>query len=793
MRFPILALGFSLTLFLIARPSHAQSAARATSVGGWLAEVDEALSRDDRRRAIEILDQKLDESPSLLEARLLRARVYSANAEKSFFEASNASILDPSDLRQIAQAAARVARGAEWGFEYNVEHDISRAILDFEFILARDSSFENTLYEYSKLWHSHYVFDRAIEAGEAQVRLRPDVAAGHEELVASYRHYIWRRKSERALRWLEERPTPYARYFVGEIYRREGRYKRADDIYANLLNEDAAIPRPPVILSRARVRIAQGRHREAYSYIEQALQFDSLVGARLLLGEFLYVMDATEHADSRQLGTVDEYRAFVEKMWTRRNPAPAAAINWRLLEHFRRLVVAERDFEFFGSRKRPMGDVVTATDVVPAYEMDIDVPSWYYDVHGLNDKGLIYVRYGEPDQKLWTQPVFAPPPDPGVPLNTSWRYAAEKLDFHFVNPHTGGEPYAYYLVASLGECRMAADRAQWGGFYQQLAPHMRAGDPRKPIGGSDPCDGDADPRSVFDAAEAVDKLSDAGREAINRGLATDRHTWSTMEVESFDFPFDVVTFRGNEGRTDVSVYFALPVGWFSGKVSSDELPVAVGFAMHDMNWQAVARESAVRRYPISEEAAKAAFEEIHLSVRPDSYRVSIHADLLDEPPLGGYKMGLRIPDYTRLEAMMSDVVLAYDVRPKAGHVPSSRSSLQITANPFHRSALDQSLHVYFELYNLTLDQDDRARYRVRYALEPTKKEGGVFGLFGRKQPGLSVSASFEDDTPSPIVYSEIDVGELSVGEYEFTVHVTDETSGKELARRVRVELYQPNP
>jgi hypothetical protein len=143
--------------------------------------------------------------------------------------------------------------------------------------------------------------------------------------------------------------------------------------------------------------------------------------------------------------------------------------------------------------------------------------------------------------------------------------------------------------------------------------------------------------------------------------------------------------------------------------------------------------------------------------------------------------------------MMSDVVLAYDVRPKTGHVPSARSSLQITANPFNRSALDQPLFVYFELYHLALDQDDRARYRVRYALEPTENEGGLFGLFGRKQPGLSVSASFENETPSPIVYSQVDVGELSAGEYEFTVHVTDETSGKELARQLRVELYQPKP
>lgn len=768
----------------------AQDAIAGVDEQDWAEQVEVTLAAGTSDEDLDRLSVIIKRYPDSLEARFKRAALYSARAQRTFFERPNASILDPNDLREISQAASRLVRGEDVTIDFGADHDISRAVLDFEHVLLQDSSFDNALYEYSKLMHSHYVFDRAISLGEAQVRIHPDEPSGHEELIASYRHFLEWTDPSAALTKLGEIRTSYSLYFQGEIHRREGRLYQAESAYNSLLASHPRVPREPVLLSLARVRIEQERYRAAYEYIEQALRFETLVGARLLFNQFWYVLDPQELASANTLESAEEYADFFDRVWSRRSPTPAGSVNWRLVEHFRRLIVAEREHAFFGSRKRPMDEVVGPSAVVPAFDMDVDVPTWYYDVHGFSDKGLIYIRYGEPDRKVWTQPLPADPPHPGVPPNESWRYVAEGLDFHFVNPLSGGQGYAWYLVASLGGCYMASDRSEWGGAYMQLAPRMRGSDLRNDPGPTHPCDGDTDPREVHDVVGAFSRLSEAGRESIDTGLTTDRHTWSTTDVESFNFPFTLATFRGEGGRTDVSVYYALPVGQFSESSLSGEIPVEVGMALHDTSWQSVADDRATWQYPRTDDVTKAAFGEIHLSVPPDSYRVSVHADVLASPLLGGYQLMRAVPDYTRTETMMSDVLLAYDIRPKTGHMPSARSSLDITANPFLRSAIDQPLFVYFELYHLALDEGDISRYRVRYTLEPTEKEGGVLGLFGRTPPGLSVSATFEDTTPSPIVFSELDVTELPQGEYKLGVDVTDENSSLVLSREVTVELFE---
>jgi hypothetical protein len=275
------------------------------------------------------------------------------------------------------------------------------------------------------------------------------------------------------------------------------------------------------------------------------------------------------------------------------------------------------------------------------------------------------------------------------------------------------------------------------------------------------------------------------------GLTTDRHTWATREVQSFDFPFDIITFRGEDGYTSVTAFFALPVGWFSGAVRSDVLPVNVGFALHDSTWVAAAQVTETLHYGATTDSTKAAFEELTVTVPPDSYRVSLHGELVGSDMLGGYQVERTIPDYDRPKALMSDVVLAYDVRPKPGYVPSDRRSLHFTANPFHRFSIEQPIHLYFEVYHLALDEDDMSHYEVTYRIEAESRRG-ILGLLRRDKPALSVSADFEDSTPSPIVFNQIDVSELDSGFYTLVVVVDDILSGSTMERRIPIELTAPD-
>ena len=710
------------------------------------------------KQAIKILDTVLKGEPELLRARRLRAICHREEARIIFYNRPRSFYyLSESDLRRTRQAARRQALGVKAHLDRGRDYPVTKAIFDFEFILDRDSSFLDVLYQYARLWRDHKVLTKAIELGEAQIRLKPDLAEAHVELTSTYRHYIAWTRPDKALRWLQEHATPYAEYAVGEVYRKKGLFAGADEIFARHLAGPSRVPRQPVLLSRARLYFERGQVEQGHQFIEQAMDVHNEMEARLLFEDFKYVMTEDEYHTYQFLQTPEQYTAFFRTMWTRRDPMPAARINWRLVEHYRRLLVAERDYAYYGHRNGFNN---------PDEGRVLDFPNTAALNREFNDRGLIYIRHGEPDERVVTVREK-------VPANESWQYRAEGMDFHFIVATTGDN---WRLVPVITDCFMLDDRRHWGVYYSKMAGRLSVGGP---------CE---IPPHEFDRIEGEIEMAEASRAFVMQGLTTDRHTW-TDAIEPFDFSFDLVAFRGSDGRADLRLYYALPVDQFSRASSLDTLRVEVGIALHDTAWVPVVDEATMLRFLATDAVATPPIRQMRFSVPPDSYHVALHSDLLDTPLIGGYQFDRRIPDFSRPEPMMSDVVVAYAVRPKTAGEPSSRDALEIIPNPFHRFALDQPVHVYFELYRLGLDAEDRARYRVEYVLEP-RKTGGLLGAIRRKEPSLSVTTRFESATPSPLVISEIDVRDIAAGRYDLVVRVTDIQTDAAMTRRVPIELYR---
>ena len=102
--------------------------------------------------------------------------------------------------------------------------------------------------------------------------------------------------------------------------------------------------------------------------------------------------------------TIADKQLFFRRFWRSREFMPSEENNARLIEHYRRLNHARRVFD------APMAN-------------------------GYDDMGKIYIRHGEPDQKIrsmsenWTYD------------NESWLYRKrpENFVFHFIRKYTGSE------------------------------------------------------------------------------------------------------------------------------------------------------------------------------------------------------------------------------------------------------------------------------------------------------------------------------------------------------------------
>jgi GWxTD domain-containing protein len=202
--------------------------------------------------------------------------------------------------------------------------------------------------------------------------------------------------------------------------------------YVSLPGANAALG----LLELARTQLASGSPDGEKAYYEGASGADHEVAAE-------YLSDITPYLEDSSLMGVDTLNGpalehALRRFWTQRDWVELRGEGERLREHYRRLHYARRHFPLTISRRFYGG-----LDAYRSGSAELD------------DRGIIYIRHGEPTTRL--RPfVF------GTMPNESWRYARAEGDLllHFSggwDHNGGGDLYDYRLVQSVLDLRGAAD------------------------------------------------------------------------------------------------------------------------------------------------------------------------------------------------------------------------------------------------------------------------------------------------------------------------------------------------
>jgi GWxTD domain-containing protein len=190
------------------------------------------------------------------------------------------------------------------------------------------------------------------------------------------------------------------------------------------------------LLELARTRLALGRPDGEGAYYEGAALDDPAVVAEYRADLEIVARPADLREFDRLSG--QNRAAYLHRFWTERDHWELRPEGERLREHYRRLLFARTHFpltisrRFYGSQD-----------------------AYHSGNNELDDRGIIYIRHGEPANRL--RPfVF------GVMPNESWRYVRAEGDllFHFsagYDSNGGGDLYDYRLVQSVFDLHGAAD------------------------------------------------------------------------------------------------------------------------------------------------------------------------------------------------------------------------------------------------------------------------------------------------------------------------------------------------
>lgn len=210
------------------------------------------------------------------------------------------------------------------------------------------------------------------------------------------------------------------------------------------------------LLELARTRLAEGRDDAEVAYYDGAALEDSVAMAG-------YRADLAAIAADSVLARFDRARGparvgFLREFWTDRDRQEMRAPGERIREHYRRLLHARRHFALTVSRR-----YYGPADAYRSGGLEID------------DRGVIYVRHGEPAERL--RPFVY-----GLMPNETWRFdrAEGDLLLHFSSGYDtkgGGDLYDYRLVESVLDLRGASDatpdalllsRERLSGVYRKM-------------------------------------------------------------------------------------------------------------------------------------------------------------------------------------------------------------------------------------------------------------------------------------------------------------------------------------
>jgi hypothetical protein len=102
------------------------------------------------------------------------------------------------------------------------------------------------------------------------------------------------------------------------------------------------------------------------------------------------------------------------------------------------------------------------------------------------------------------------------------------------------------------------------------------------------------------------------------------------------------------------------------------------------------------------------------------------------------------------------------------------------------------LHVYFEIYNLTLDSQNRANYEIEYSVRQPDGKAGLLAQIAGAAPGDAKSVTLREKRAgheaNPFERITLDLGALKAGKLELLIMVHDLNTGQQAKSSVPLRL-----
>ncbi len=550
----------------------------------------------------------------------------------------------------------------------------------------------------------------------------------------------------------------------------------------------------------AQALLAYRRFEDALSVFEKYLA--TLEPRDQAIYEDITLVGTPEEVAAYRAVSDAERDAFLDAFWIRKDPFGTTGGCQRRAEHYRRVWHART---FFGQEHYPF-----------------------------DRRGEVYIRYGEPDYRsTWREPNASVP----IPVQR----VQEKLAFQlYGRPGTTATYIGPVFPVRIGLRNVESNRPleeDDGTLGLRGWKPVTAGNDFSSVpwevwiytdilNGMEVVFTDEMHSRIFDYAPvpSIDRediyevdtrgsplrflqlMNDyAPASQVATAIAKNPERYDISELEPLNFYYDALSFRGENGKTDLQINIGLPVDEVAMPEDPDTTVVVERrVALVDDRDREVKRlrEDVAIPLPVALRGKSLiARDRIDISMAPGEYDLAVQMWRVHTHRLGNYREKVRLHDFSGDSLMLSDLQVAQHIgeavdksRSTEGQsdtlsAPTSRqtrrSAFRITTSPSRTFFSGTPIFVYFEIYNLVRDTFGQTRYEVAFAVAKGREAVSLASQPRiRRKDGELVTVRYEQTGSDLWVadYVELDIGPVRAGRYRLIVNVKDLNSAQSVVR-----------
>jgi len=412
----------------------------------------------------------------------------------------------------------------------------------------------------------------------------------------------------------------------------------------------------------------------------------------------------------------------------------------------------------------------------------------------LDDRGKYYLKFGAPGEKITSMGVGKPYRD-----NETWAYYRFNLFLDFVNQIGFGYREVPSLLDAIttGPSNLKTPIAA-NLYVERETLHQRY------MSFNSIVDGTAGPMSESLFYQLTGQIGNEKKISLESAPPSDFEF--SYDEKRLDAQISSAVFRGNYDQSRVELYYSFPLKHLkfkTGDIAPFESIMEMQFTLFNVEFEKIMqREEKLKLFARTEdEIKKRIYINQHTEELPAGiYNLSFQLESPQSKRIAILRAQLQVRDFATDTLMMSDIQFSPQIREGMQNARNLKpNGIQVV--PYIGSVVRRTnpIAVYFELYNLKLNENAKNRFNISYEIRSLAGEQSnaltsaiqfISHLVGGNSEQQTIGSSFESEGNNEFqqIYLSIDFSKFATGPCALNISVTDLISGSRVNGQKRFVL-----